>query len=86
MRELRECKEFVEVNRARIVKIRNRALMVFFITIVLIYGDFSIIGLNFKFVDLILSHSLFGMFYGLVIGGASVYLLGAGSILDSIKK
>lgn len=86
MSELRECKEFIEVDRAHIVKIRNRALMVFFIVTVLIYGDFSIIGLNFKFVDLILSHSLFGMFYGLVIGGASVYLLGAGSILDSIKK
>ena len=75
MSELRECKEFIEVDRAHIVKIRNRALMVFFIVTVLIYGDFSIIGLNFKFVDLIL-----------VIGGASVYLLGAGSILDSIKK
>ena len=86
MRELRECKEFVEVNRARIVKIRNRALMVFFIAIVLIYFNFSAIGLNFKFVDLMLSHSVFGIFYGLVIGGASVHLLGANFILNSMKK
>lgn len=86
MRELRECKEFVEVNRARIVKIRNRALMVFFIAIVLIYFNFSTIGVNFKFVDLMLSHSVFGIFYGLVIGGASVRLLGANFILNSMKK